>query len=156
MAVKYRIVGRKVSDMKGGAKVEKFYAQAVYGSKVSFERVCKRIAERSTATSADVKAVLDGLNYVLSDEMSQGNIVQMGELGNFRPSLSSTGADTAKDFTVATNMKEGRIIFTPGKSLRDAKANLSFELTNLVPSETEDDDEQPSVDDEEEDGPVVQ
>ena len=156
MAVKYRIVSKKVSDMKGGAKVEKFYAQPVYGSKVSFERVCKRIAERSTATSADVKAVLDGLNYVLSDEMSQGNIVQMGELGNFRPSLSSVGADSADEFTVATNMKEGRIIFTPGKSLREAKASLSFELTNLVPGETDSTTEPDDGGGEEDDGPVVQ
>lgn len=155
MAIKYRIVSKKVSDMKGGAKVEKFYAQPVYGSKVDFERVCKRAAERSTASSADVKAVLDCVNYVLTDELAQGNIVQLGELGNFRPSLSSIGADSAEEFTVATNMRKGRIIFTPGKALRNANASLSFELTKLVPDESETT-TGGGGDQEEDDGPQVQ
>ena len=44
MAVKYRLVKRKVSDLKGGEKVEKSFASTVYNSNVSLEKVCNLVA----------------------------------------------------------------------------------------------------------------
>ena len=117
MAVKYRLVKRKVSDLKGGEKVEKSFASTVYNSNVSLEKVCNLVAMRSSMSSADVKSILDSLSVILPI---------LGELGSFRASVSSSGAATDEEFSVAKNMRRARIIFTPGKSLREIKSNLNY------------------------------
>ena len=92
MALNYKIITRKVSDLKGGAKTDKAFATPVYTGYTELEDICKAISERSALSSADVKGVLDSLNYVLDLELRGGRIVRMGELGNFRMSFSSKGA----------------------------------------------------------------
>ena len=79
-------------------------------------------------SSADVKSILDSLSVILPIELSDGNIVDLGELGSFRASVSSSssGAATDEEFSVAKNMRRARIIFTPGKSLREIKSNLNY------------------------------
>ena len=126
MAVKYRLVKRKVSDLKGGEKVEKSFASTVYNSNVSLEKVCNLVAMRSSMSSADVKSILDSLSVILPIELSDGHNVDLGELGSFRASVSSSGAATDEEFSVAKNMRRARIIFTPGKSLREIKGNLNY------------------------------
>lgn len=132
MAVKYRLVKRKVSDLKGGAQVEKTFASTVYNSNVELESVCELVAVHSSMSSADVKSIIDSLNYVLVRELSNGNIVELGELGNFRPSVSSSGAATEEEFSVATNIRKARIIFSPGKALRNLKNNFSYTVVKPV------------------------
>ena len=80
MALNYKIITRKVSDLKGGAKTDKAFATPVYTGYTELEDICKAISERSALSSADVKGVLDSLNYVLDLELRGGRIVRMGEL----------------------------------------------------------------------------
>lgn len=135
--MKYRIVKRKVTDLKGGEAVEKAYAQPVYGELLPFDKVCAMIGERSTASSGDVKLVLDGLTKVLVDEMQRGTIIQLGELGNFRFSISSQGAATEEDFSVPVNVRGVRAIFTPGKALKLSGKQVKFESVKPIVIEKE-------------------
>ncbi|MCS2856146.1 hypothetical protein NXV76_09260 [Parabacteroides distasonis] len=107
MALQYKIMMREVSDLKGGAKVEKAFAVPVYTGYTELEDICKAISERSALSSADVKGVLDSLNYVLDLELRGGRIVRMGELGNFRMSFSSKAADPAAKFNATGNITGG-------------------------------------------------
>ena len=88
------------------------------------------IAARSTVSSADVKAVLDNLNFVLDMELQAGRIVQLGEFGNFRISVSSEGVADEKDFDNSM-LRAPKIIFTPGSELRETKKTLGF--TKITP-----------------------
>ena len=90
------------------------------------EDVCELVSMRSSMSSADVKSIIDSLNYVLAFEMKKGNIVKLGEIGNFRPSVSSIGAGEGEEFSVATNMRKSRIVFTPGKLLQNMRSGLSY------------------------------
>ncbi len=54
-------------------------------------------------------------------ELRAGRIVQLGEFGNFRLSLSSNGASDKKSFSQA-DVKGARVIFTPGASCVIPKA----------------------------------
>lgn len=76
--------------------------------------------------SADVKAVLDSLNWAMGLELRSGNIVQVGEFGNFRLSVTSLGTATEKEFN-ATRIKKARIVFFPGSSLRFSNFLTTFE-----------------------------
>lgn len=51
---------------------KKYYAVSKTNGTSSMRTLCKLISARSTVSSADVKAVLDNLNFVLDMEASGG------------------------------------------------------------------------------------
>ena len=132
MALNYKLITRKVSDLKGGAKVEKVFANPAYYSKVELDDICKSISERSALSSADVKGVLDSLNYVLDEKLRAGAIVKMGELGNFHLSISSNGVEPGMKFNATSDIRKAHILFSPGKALRTTKANVRYSLLKDV------------------------
>lgn len=75
MAQGYKLVTRKVTDLKGGAAQEKIYAIPDYNGHTDMDTLCVMIGARSTVSSADVKAVLDNLNFILDMELRAGRIV---------------------------------------------------------------------------------
>jgi predicted histone-like DNA-binding protein len=125
MSLKFRKVQRKVLSGKDAGQV-KTYAMAKANGYCDMTKLCKMISARSAMSSADVKAILDSLNWVMDVELQSGNIVQLGELGNFRLSVKSTGAETPEDFN-ASLIKQARIVFSPGASLRETKANVNYQ-----------------------------
>ena len=125
MALKFRKVQRKV--MVGEEKDdEKTYAVAKASGYCDMEKLCELDSNRSAMSSADVKAVLDSLNWAMGLELRSGNIVQVGEFGNFRMSVRSKGAATEDEFN-ASNITKARIVFTPGLSLRRSNGQIRFE-----------------------------
>lgn len=126
MALLYRLVERR--NLKKGAPENStlFYAQSVSAGKVELNEICTEISDSSTVNSADVKAVLDRLNYVLDKHMRAGRIVQLGEMGNFRFSLGSKGAEN-EDLFEASLIRAPRIVFAPGSKLRTARKSASYE-----------------------------
>lgn len=125
MALKFRKVQRKV--MVGEEKDQvKTYAVAKSSGYCDMEKLCELISNRSAMSSADVKAVLDSMNWAMGLELRSGNIVQVGEFGNFRMSVRSKGAATEDEFNAA-NITKARIVFTPGLSLRRSNSQVIFE-----------------------------
>ena len=76
-------------------------------------------------SSADVKAVLDNLNFVLDMELQEGRIVRLGDFGSFRISVSSDGVTDKKVFNTCL-WRPPRFIFTPGGELKDTKKTLEY------------------------------
>ena len=62
--------------------------------------------------------------------LSQGRRVNVGELGNFRFGVGSTGAPTTEELTTSL-IKEPKVVFSPGKALRIAKKLTNFEKKEL-------------------------
>ena len=104
---------------------KKFYAVSKTNGTSSMKTLCKLISARSTVSSADVKAVLDNLNFVLDMELQEGRIVKFGDFGSFRISVSSDGVTDKKDFNSGM-LRPPRIIFTPGGELKDTKKTLEY------------------------------
>ena len=125
MALKFRKVQRKVMNGEDAGKI-KTYATAKSNGYCNMSKLCKLLSARCAMSSADVKAILDSLNWVMDVELQSGNIVQLGEFGNFRLSISSSGEESADEFTAA-NIKKAKIVFSPGKSLRFTKDTLEYE-----------------------------
>ena len=93
----------------------KWYPQAVtIGRAIEMEEVAARIAEMSTASEADSKAVLTALGKVLGNLMNQGRPVHLEGLGYFYLSClsSGNGKDTAKEVT-ADCITATRVRFIP-------------------------------------------
>lgn len=126
MPAKYKLVLRK--DMRKGATEgsKLFYANAKAAGVCDVYELCDLISSISTASSGDVKLILDVLVDVMRRSLGKGEVVQVGELGNFQLQFGSTGTITEKEFTQSL-IKSKRIIFRPGKLLREAIKNYGFE-----------------------------
>lgn len=146
MTQKYRLIKRKNLGADKDSVPTKYYAQAVNNGTVTFDELCEEIAETCTLTSADVKAVMDRINYLLNKNLMGGRIVQFGEVGNFRLALGSSGASSEEEFDTSM-IRTPRIVFHPGKKLQLTRQNTSFQKVIPVPAdEVEDEEEDDSPD----------
>lgn len=137
MSVKYKLVQRKDFSEGAGSDAKLWYAQGESSGNMTFEELCDEISESCTLTSADVKAALDRLTWVLSRNLQAGRIVQMGELGNFRLTIGSKGTITEDEFDTSL-IKKPKVTFYPGKKLQQARTETSFERIDVKEEETED------------------
>ena len=126
MAQKYKLINRRNLGKDASENPRKFYAQAVSNGYMTFDELCADIAEQCTLTSADVKAVMDRMNYVLDKHLKAGRIVQFGEIGSFRLAVGSTGALTEEEFS-NSQIKKPKIVFQPGSRLQDTRTLTKFE-----------------------------
>jgi len=125
MPVKYNVVERK--NLLDKTAAPKFYASAKADGEVSLKALAKEIAQGSTTVSdTDVLAVLNDLTKVLVRHLSEGEIVKLGDFGNFQITLTSEGAPSAEKFT-ASHIKGNKIQFRPGADLRDMLKTVKYE-----------------------------
>lgn len=125
MAIKFKTIQRGRPGVVGGGE-KKYYASANVTGEVSIEGLTKRIEKISTVSGADIRAVLYALVDVSVGEMSDGKVVRLGDLGYFRVSISSEGVDSEKEVT-SDIIKGGRVIFTPGKEIKNMLKNLTYQ-----------------------------
>lgn len=125
MAQTYKIVKKKNLGKDAASVPSKHYAIPKYNGYTDEDSLYELIAARSTVSSADVKVVLDSLNFVLDRELRAGYIIQMGEFGNFRLSLSSSGAAAPDEFKPSM-LRKAKVIFTPGKNLKKTIRTTKF------------------------------
>ena len=83
----------------------------------------------------DVLVVLNDLTKVLIRYLSEGEIVKLGDFGNFQITLTSEGAPSAEKFT-ASHIKGNKIQFRPGADLCDMLKTVKYakiqEITSLI------------------------
>lgn len=108
----------------------KAYAKAQLRENMSFSDFVNHIASHNGVFSrGTVQGVLSDARQCLVEQLLNGNKVQLGELGNFWISLSSTGADSPENFT-ATNIKTVNIVFTPGPDFENLRSKATFNLVS--------------------------
>lgn len=125
MPIKFKAIERGQPGVVGGGE-RKFYASANVTGEVTIEGLTKRIEKISTVSGADIRAVLYALVDVSVDEMADGKIVRLGDLGYFRVSISSEGVTEQNEVT-ADIIKGGKVIFTPGKEIKKMLDTLTYQ-----------------------------
>ena len=135
MALSFHLVKRPDmrKDAAEGSKL--FYAQVRSLKKLDFNKLCDLIAVRSTAFIGDVMLVIEGLLSVMEERLEEGDVIQMGRLGNFRMVAGSKGTENEKDFNVSL-FNRAHIVFYPGTMLTDTIRNASFEKYNIPGAES--------------------
>lgn len=103
---------------------KKFYASAVNIGKKDIKAISKEIAGRSSLTRGDIENVLINFIDELPTYLKDGFSVKLGDFGTMRLSLSSEGAELAKDFK-STSIKP-KVVFTPGKEVKDAISKIEY------------------------------
>lgn len=117
MSVKYRKVinNRKNSPTKG-----KIYGRAVAGEELYIKEIATNISSRCTLTEPDIIAVINALETEVAKGLAQGRRVVLEGFGAFKIGLTTTPADTAKQFT-ASNVKSMHVIFQPAIEMDQGK-----------------------------------
>lgn len=119
--IKYVIRSKKNPQKKD---VVKYYPQMAPTTPLSLEQIIRRVEKRSTVSSADVKAVLDALQYEVMEALASGSTVRLGDLGSFRLTMKSEGAATAAEAKQkgAQLIKRVNVQFTKSTTMRDTLA----------------------------------
>ncbi|MCD8167628.1 MAG: hypothetical protein LUE93_16985 [Bacteroides sp.] len=128
MSLKFQCIELKLLSGEHAGET-RYFGRVRCEQKITFDQLCKQISLLSTATKGGVELILDSFVEVMSEQLSLGNILQLGDLGNFRLSAGSRGVDPEEEFQ-ATDMRKPRIIFSPGKMLQEATDAITFEKLN--------------------------
>lgn len=149
--LKYTLIERR--DMRRDAEPDAklYYPQLVHNGRVEFETFCDEIAEQTSLTTGDVKNCVDRIVHNIAHHLREGRSVDCGDLGSFLLSLRSAGAATKKDYDVSELMRKAKVMFYPGKELREIRETLQYQRVSDEEAEEEEPDEGGN-----DDGPVVQ
>ena len=124
MSIKFNLIQRGNPSNQEAPK--KFYATVKSQGKRDINYLARRIAEISTVSSIDVKAVLEAFITVVPQELADGRTVRLGDFGSFRVIVSSEGVLHEKDFTTS-KIKNAKISFTKGVALKKEINDFKFE-----------------------------
>lgn len=124
MPINYKTVLKGQPGVVGGGE-KKYYASAVLDGQMTMPEMTKAIEKICTVSGADILAVLYALVDVATDNLSNGTIVRLGELGSLRVSLSSEGKLADADVTSAA-IKDTNVIFTPGTRIKEMLSVTKF------------------------------
>ena len=140
----YYNVNKRKNPQSGS---EKFYGTVNVQSTVDLEGIAEEIAYSTTATEADVKAVLSSLQKYVIEHLKNGQSVRLGDLCSIRPTMATTGA-ADKDKFESSNIKKVRARFTPSTRIKNALAvkNLTFKNVNASASSSSSSDTSGDVD----------
>ena len=103
----------------------KYYAFPKTMGSVDLRALAKRISRESTVSMMDTLAVLEGIFQVIPDYLMEGNIVELGQLGSLRLSLSSDGIENLDEFNNSL-IKRANILFRPGNEFKDQLKTVKF------------------------------
>lgn len=129
MSLKFYGVERKLlAGEHAGEK--RFFGQVRCGACIQFDRICEQVALLSTATKGDVELILDSFVEIIREQLDHGNIIQLGDFGNFRIAAGSRAVEPEEKFP-ASAIRRPRIVFSPGKQLRRVAEDITFEKMDV-------------------------
>ncbi len=111
--LRYKVIPRKNPQ----SRETKFYAQLTETSPVLLSTLADVISRQSTITTHDVKAVLSALEEHLVSYLLQGNSIRLGDLGSFRLTVKSGGAESEETFEQSL-IKSVKVCFTASRNMK--------------------------------------
>lgn len=127
MSAKFNVVARVNPNNPAGPR--RYYPMLRHTGRVTLREFAARIAEVSTVSSIDTVAVLEALLMLLPQELSEGRVVELGDLGTFSLRVEVTGADDPADVT-AHHITRSLPHFRPTKFFKDALQATDYERAN--------------------------
>ena len=109
-----RVSRRNPRELEEPARI---YASAKHEASINLESLAQQIAKRCSLTSTDVNAALHALMEIVPDELLEGKIVTLGQLGSFCLSVRSEGVETPEQLSRSA-IKGLKIQYRPGKELK--------------------------------------
>ncbi len=101
------------------------YAAVISTGVSNLEKLSELASRESSVGPQDCYSVLIGLARAIELELKEGRIVELGQLGKFRVSVSSEGSETPEEVS-HTSITKRRLIFSPSPYLKEVLVNLKF------------------------------
>jgi len=124
MTVKFNVVER--GNPSNPAAPKKFYPSIKSSGRKTLRQMAERISQISTVSSTDTMAVLEALLTTIPQELAAGNIVELGDFGNFWLKSNSEGSDVAEAVR-ANSINTILPRFIPGKEFKKILNSIEFE-----------------------------
>ena len=115
---------KHVSIVSGKEKIG-YFAGKVPGRTLETDKLCHRISDKCSLTSADVKAAIEALVTELTSEFRLGGSVRVGDLGIFSTSITSEVVDTQEDLK-PKKVSVKTISFLPSVRLKEMMKEVEF------------------------------
>lgn len=124
MSIKYNIVERGRPGHSDAPK--KYYPSIQSTGRVSMTQLAERASDMSTMSIPDMMAAIELLLAIIPDELAHGNIVELGDFGNFWLRSSAEGIEDparVRGDQITTLIPR----FNPGKRFKRVLRQVKFE-----------------------------
>ncbi len=129
MTVKFNIVER--GNPANRTAPAKYYPSIQFTGRVTTRELAEMAAERSTLSTMDMMAVIEGFLAIIPRQLAKGNIVELGDFGSFWLKTSSEGAELPDDVS-ASQITTILPRFRPGKKFKDVLKTIDYVKGTLV------------------------
>ncbi|MCC8132598.1 MAG: hypothetical protein LIP04_02650 [Tannerellaceae bacterium] len=130
MALKYHLVRRPDLRKTASEGDTLLFPQVRTSDRISFRDLCENLSHLSSASPPDVSCVLRGLLYIMRRELRKGNVVELGDVGNFRMTAGSKGVEDPEEFHTSM-FKRPRVVYSPGVLVKEVAPKVSFKKVDV-------------------------
>jgi len=123
MSVKFNVVERGNPSNREAPK--KFYPSIQSSGRVTTRELAEMAAQRSTLSTMDMMAAIEGFLAIIPEQLAKGNIVELGDFGNFWLRVEAEGTESA-DAVNATQITSVKPRFNPGKLFKKMLDAIEF------------------------------
>jgi predicted histone-like DNA-binding protein len=123
--MKYRVKQKR----NGINNKELYYAVPVGSGMVGTREIAQRLSERSTLTSADIRATLIGLVEVMGTYLHEGYSVKLDDLGVFHLSVTSDGYASPEE-CMPHRVRAAKLCFRADAQIKKNLKHVRFERDN--------------------------
>lgn len=128
---KYKLIQK--NNPKDPDAKKKWYATAIGSEAQPVKAMTRAATENTTTAPIEMEASLELLGNYAMQQLLQGHIVKVGDLGTLRITFKSEGVEDITQFNAGTMIREPRILFTPSKTLREGVINhLQFQNAGVL------------------------
>lgn len=126
MSVKFNVVERGNPSNQEAPK--KFYPSILSSGRVTTRELAEIAARESTISPADMMGAIEIILSVIPRELAKGNIVELGDFGNFWLKTTSEGVENEEDAR-ASQILTVLPRFIPGKLFKNVLNSIEFVKT---------------------------
>ena len=124
MTVKYNVVQR--ANPSNREAPGKYYPSIFSNGRVTTREMAEMAAERSTLSTMDMMAAIESFLAIIPQQLAKGNIIELGDFGNFWLKSTAEGAEDAA--TVRSDQITSLLPrFIPGKQFKMMLDHIDFE-----------------------------
>lgn len=128
---KYKLIKR--SNPQDKAAPRKWYATPIGEQAESVKAMTRAATEYTTTAPIEMEGAFQLLSAYAKQQLQQGHIVRVGDLGTLRVSFSSEGVEDITKFNAVSMIKNPRLIFTPSKEFRESVLNgIQFQNAGVL------------------------
>jgi predicted histone-like DNA-binding protein len=107
----------------------KYYAVKQPQGNVTVWELAARISRESMLGIIETTAVIEALLQSIPELLAEGKLVQLGEFGSYRLTLSSEGAESPETFNVGM-ITSPNLIFRAGREFQDKLSQVKYSRAN--------------------------